>query len=104
MTKLALVFGTLLLLAAVGAGWLALGAAVRGGELPEQIYRLPPNARYRVIIRIGSDGRIWGGDRWPHKAVNVWVHGRNTAWRTWRLLHIPLGEDPNFVRPIGGNQ
>ena len=98
MPRLALVVGALLLLAAVGAGWLALAAGVRSGELPEQIYRLPPEARYRVIIRIGSDGRIWGGDRWPHKAVNVWVHGRNTAWRYRRIVHIPLGYDPHFVR------
>jgi hypothetical protein len=98
MIRLALVVGTLLLLAAVGAGWLALGVAVRSGELPEQIYRLPPDTRYRLIVRIGSDGRIWGGDRWPHKAVNVWVHGRNTTWRARRLLHIPLGYDQNFVR------
>ena len=91
MRKVAIAIVALLLLTTLGLGWLALGAGVRSGAIADQLYRLPPNWRYQLIIRIGSDGRHWGGDEWPRKALNVWVHGRNTDWHYLRVLHIPLG-------------
>jgi len=91
MRRVAVALVALLLLTTLGAGWLALGAGVRSGAVAEQIYRLPPNWRYQLIVRVGSDGRHWGGDQWPRKALNVWVHGRNASWHHVRVLHIPLG-------------
>jgi hypothetical protein len=91
MRKVVIAVVVLLLALFVVTAWLALGVGVRNGAVAERIYRLPSNARYQVVVRIGSDGRHWGGDQWSRKALNVWVHGRNTDWHFMRLLHIPLG-------------
>jgi hypothetical protein len=95
MRRVVIAVVALILTLSVGTGWLAVGAGVRNGAIADRIYRLPRNGRYQLIVRVGSDGRHWGGDQWPRKAVNLWVHGRNTDWHHLRVLHIPLGTAEN---------
>jgi len=80
---------TLLLTVLLGCG--TLGLAVRGGLLREQLFWLPPNARYQVIIRLGDDAFPW--DQRPNRptALNIWVHGRGTPWHIRSVLHVPFG-------------
>lgn len=81
---------TLLLAFVLGCGTLAL--AVRAGMVREQLVWLPRSARYQVIVRVGSDAPPWDSrGNQPH-AINVWVHGRGTAWHLVNLLRVPLGQ------------
>jgi len=82
----------LMFVLAIGLGCSALGAGVRNGQLNETLVRFPPQSRYQLIVRIGSDGRHWGGDVSQRVAINIWAHGSRTDWHIVRLLHIPLGE------------
>lgn len=82
----------LVFLLAIGLGCSALGAGVRGGQVGETLVRFPPGTRYQMIVRLGSDGRHWGGDISQRLAINIWLHGARTDWHVVRLLHIPLGE------------
>ena len=82
----------LMFVLAIGLGCSALGAGVRTGQLGETLVRFPPQSRYQLIVRIGSDGRHYGGDVSKRVAINIWAHGSRTEWHLVRLLHIPLGE------------
>jgi hypothetical protein len=89
LTFVSIVGITLLTAVLLGCG--TLGLAVRGGMLREQLFWLPPNTRYQVIIRLGSDAYPW--DQRPNRptALNIWVHGRGTPWHIRSLLHVPFG-------------
>jgi hypothetical protein len=89
LTFVSIVGITLLTAILLGCG--TLGLAVRGGMLREQLFWLPPNTRYQVIIRLGSDAYPW--DQRPNRptALNIWVHGRGTPWHIQTILHVPFG-------------
>jgi len=89
LTFVSIVGITLLTAVLLGCG--TLGLAVRGGMLREQLFWLPPNTRYQVIIRLGSDAYPW--DQRPNRptALNIWVHGRGTPWHIRTILHVPFG-------------
>ncbi|HNP71045.1 MAG TPA: hypothetical protein PLO33_08950 [Kouleothrix sp.] len=95
MSKLTFVsiVGVTLLLAAV-LGCATLGLAVRTGMIREQLLRYPPNTRYQLIVRVGNDALPWDLRRDRPHAINVWVHGRGTAWHIVNLLRVPLGSPP----------
>lgn len=88
-TVLSIVGLTILLTVLLGCG--TLGLAVRAGVLEEQVVRLPANARYQVIIRIGNDAFPW--DLRPNRptALNIWVHAQGTPWHIRTILHVPFG-------------
>ena len=99
MTKLtvASIAGVTLLLALLLAcGTLAL--AVRAGMVREQVLWFPPNSRYQVIVRVGSDALPWDFQSRRSTAINLWVHGRGTGWHIVRLLRVPLGQPPEQGR------
>lgn len=85
------VAGTALLLAVMLA-FGALGLAVREGVLDELVVWLPPRGRYQFILRVGADAPPWDRRGGRPTAINLWAHGRNTAWHMATLVHIPLGE------------
>ena len=89
LTYVSIVGVTLLLAVLLGCGTLAL--AVRSGVLSEQLHWFPPNMRYQLIVRIGSDAPPWDRRSNRPQAINVWVHGRNTGWHIVNLLHVPIG-------------
>ncbi len=91
MTKLTFVsIAGLTLLLAVLLGCGTLGLAVRSGVMREQLVWFPPNARYQVIVRIGSDDLPWASSS-NRAAINLWVHGRGTKWHIVNIVHVPLG-------------
>lgn len=89
-TAIAIVGAMLLLTLVLGCA--SLSIAARTGIVSDTLIRFPPDTRYQLILRIGSDGRHWGGDNLPQQAINVWIHGRGTSWHVVNLIHIPLGE------------
>lgn len=103
MTKLTLVsVGVLTLLLALTLAVGGLGLAVREGMLTEQTLWLPPQSKYQLIVRIGPDTLPWaaGGNRTRATAINVWLHGRGTAWHLIKLLGIPLGTSPQPTQRV----
>lgn len=75
-------------------GFAAAGLAVREGALSEIVYWFPPQARYQLILRIGSDEPPWSYQG-RAAAINLWVHDqRREGWHIVSLLRVPLGGDP----------
>jgi hypothetical protein len=89
LTAVSIAGVTLLLAMLLGCGTFAL--AVRAGVVREQVVWLPPNSRYQVIVRIGHDALPWDFQPRRTTAINLWVHGRGTAWHIVNLIHVPLG-------------
>jgi hypothetical protein len=82
----------LLLIAALLIGCGTLGLAVRSGVVREQLIWFPPDTRYQLIMRIGSDALPWDRQSTRPTAINLWVHGRGTAWHIVNVVHVPLGK------------
>ena len=81
---------TLLLALLLGCG--TFGLAVRAGVIDEQIIWFPPNMRYQLVVRIGSDTLPWDLRAGRTTAINMWVHGRGTGWHIVNLVHVSIGE------------
>ena len=90
LTVISIAGVTLLLALLLACGTLAL--AVRAGMVREQVLWFPPNSRYQVIVRVGSDALPWDRQSNRSTAINLWVHGRGTGWHIVRLLRVPLGQ------------
>ena len=90
LTVISIAGVTLLLALLLACGTLAL--AVRAGMVREQVLWFPPNSRYQVIVRVGSDALPWDRQSNHSTAINLWVHGRGTGWHIVRLLRVPLGQ------------
>lgn len=95
LTVISIAGVTLLLALLLACGTLAL--AVRAGMVREQVLWFPPNSRYQVIVRVGSDALPWDRQSNRSTAINLWVHGRGTGWHIVRLLRVPL-EQPDEQR------
>jgi hypothetical protein len=90
LTVISIAGVTALLSVLLACGTLAL--AVRLGMVREQLHWFPPNSRYQVIVRVGSDALPWDRQSNQGTAINLWVHGRGTGWHIVRLLRVPLGQ------------
>ncbi|HJZ50227.1 MAG TPA: hypothetical protein VKE41_23815 [Roseiflexaceae bacterium] len=82
----------LTLIAGLLLGCGTLGLAVRSGVVREQLIWFPPNSRYQVIVRVGSDALPWNTQARQATAINMWVHGRGTDWHIVNVVHVPLGK------------
>jgi hypothetical protein len=89
-TLLSIVGLSLIAIVLIGCG--TLGLAVRAGVVREQLVWFPPNSRYQVIVRVGSDALPWDIQARQSAAINMWVHGRGTRWHIVNFLHVPLGK------------
>ena len=92
MTKTtALSIAGLALIGAVLIGCGTLGLAVRAGVVREQLIAFPPDSRYQLIVRVGSDALPWDTQSRRATAINLWVHGRGTQWHIVNVVHVSLG-------------
>lgn len=87
----------LALLLTVLLGCSTLGLAVREGLVQELLIRFPPDTRYQLILRIGSDAVPWDRSTGRPMAINLWAHGRGTDWHIVSLVHVPLGHKETCV-------
>src|SRR5262245_12093116 len=85
-TVVSIVGITLLLELLLGCGTVA--TAGRPGVIDEQISWFPPNMRYQLVVRIGSDALPWDLRSSRTTAINMWVHGRGTGWHIVNLVHV----------------
>jgi len=69
-----------------------IGLAVRQGALPEVLVRFPPNTRFQLILRIGSDIYPWRTGPVRETAINLWAHQQGTSWHIINIVHISMGD------------
>jgi hypothetical protein len=89
-TLVSIVGLTLVVALLIGCG--TVGLAVKTGVVREQMIAFPPNSRYQLIVRIGTDALPWEPQSGRSTAINMWVHGRGTVWHIVKLIHVPLGK------------